>query len=64
VQLKARTPNITNDIVILTAVNGVRLGPCSLRLARKPPKTITELHELMEKYIRSDIVFRSKIEAL
>ena len=50
--------------MILAAVNGVRPGPCSSRLARKPPKTITELHEVMDKYIRSDTVFRSKTEAL
>ena len=64
IQLRARTANIIDDVVILAAVNGVRPGPCSSRLARKPPKTIVELHEVMDKYIRSDIVFRSKTEAL
>ena len=63
VQLRARTPNITDGVVILAAVNGVRTGPCSLRLTRKPPKTIVELHEVMDKYIRSDTIFRSKTEA-
>jgi hypothetical protein len=64
VQLKARTPDITYDTVILIAINRVRSGPCSSRLARKPPKTIAELHEVMEKYIRSDTVFHSKTKAL
>jgi hypothetical protein len=64
VQLKARTPNITDDTVILAAVNGVRPRPCSSRRARKPPKTIAELHEVMEKYIRSDIVHCTKTGAL
>ena len=59
VQLRARTPDITDDVVILAAVNGVRPGPCSLRLTRKPPKNIVELHEVMEKYGRADTVFWS-----
>jgi hypothetical protein len=64
IQLRARTPDLTDDAVILAAVNGVRPGPCSSRLARKPPKTITELHKVMEKYIRSDTVVHSKTKAL
>jgi hypothetical protein len=63
VQLRAKTPDIADDSVIIVATNGVRLGPCAYRLARKPPKLIVELHKVMEKYIRSDIVHRSKIEA-
>ena len=64
VQLRVRTLDITDDKVILAAVNGVRPVPCSSRLARKPSKTITELHEVMENYIRSDTVHRTKIDAL
>ena len=60
VKLRVRTPDITNDAVILAAINRVRLGPCSSRLARKSTKTIAELHEVMEKYSRADTVFRSK----
>jgi hypothetical protein len=64
VQLHARTPEITDDLVILATTNGVRSGPCSSRLARKPSKTIVELHEVMEKYIRSDTMHRTKTENL
>jgi hypothetical protein len=64
VQLRARTPNITDDIVILTVVNGVRPRPCSSGLARKPPKTIAELHEVIEKYIRLDTVHHTKTDSL
>jgi hypothetical protein len=63
VQLRVRTLDITDDAVILAAVNRVRPRPCSSRLARKPPKTIAELHEVMEKYSRADIVFCTKTEA-
>lgn len=63
VHLRARTPGITDEAVILAAVNGLRPGPCSSRLAKKPAKTIAELHEVMEKYSRVDIDFRSKTEA-
>jgi hypothetical protein len=51
-------PDITNDSVIIAATNGVRPGPCASRLTRKPPKNITELHKVMEKYIRSDTLQR------
>lgn len=54
--LRARTLGITNEVVILAAANGLRLGLCSSRLARKPPKTIAELHEVMKKYSRVDTV--------
>jgi hypothetical protein len=33
------------------------------RLTRKPPKTIAELHEVMEKYSRAETIFCSKTEA-
>jgi hypothetical protein len=64
VQLRAKTPDITDDSVIIAATNGVRPGPCASRLARKPPRDTAELHEVMDKYIRSDTVHHSKIEAL
>jgi hypothetical protein len=63
VQLRARTPDITDDAATLAAVNKVRLGPCSSRLSRKPPKTIADLHEVMEKYSRADTIFRTKTKA-
>ena len=63
VKLRVRTPDITNDAVILAAINRVRPGPCSSRIARKTPKTIVELHEVMEKYSRADTIFRTKTKA-
>jgi hypothetical protein len=63
VQLRAKTPDIIDDSVIIVATNGVRPGPCAYRLTRKPPKHIAELHKVMEKYIRLDTVHRSKTEA-
>jgi hypothetical protein len=63
VQLRAKTPDITDDSVMIVATNGVRPGPCAYRLARKPPKHIAELHKVMEKYIISDTVHHSKTEA-
>ena len=56
-QLRARTLGITNVAVILATINGLMLGLCPSRLATKPPKTITELHEVMEKYDRANTVF-------
>ena len=64
VQLRARTPNIIDDAVILEAINGVRLGPCSSMLMQNPPKTIAELHEAKDMYIGSDTILCSKTMAL
>jgi len=55
--LRTRTSNITDEAVILAAVNSLWPGPCSSRLARKPAKTIAELHKVMEKYGIADTYF-------
>lgn len=55
--LEGSYPNITVEAVILAAVTGLRSGPSSSRLARKPATTIAELHEVMEKYCRADAHF-------
>jgi len=61
--LRAHTPNITDEVVILTAVNSLCPSPCSSRLARKPTMTVAELHEVMEKYYRVDANFGMKSKA-
>lgn len=60
---RARTPNITNEAVILAIINGLRSRPRSSRLARKLATTVSELHEVMEKYCRADANFRMNSEA-
>lgn len=63
IRLRAHTPNITDETIILGVVNNLKSGPCSSRLARKPATTVAELHELMEMYCRVDADFRMKTEA-
>lgn len=62
VQARARTLGITNEAVILALVNGLRPGPCSSKLSRKPAKTIAELHNIVDKYARADTDYRAKTE--
>ena len=63
IQIRARTPGISDEAVILAAVSGLRPGPCSSKFARKPANSIEELHETMERYCRADMDFRAKSDA-
>lgn len=63
IQIRARTSGISDEAVILAAVSGLWPGPYSSMFVRKVAKTITELHEVREKYSRADTDYRTKSES-
>ena len=53
VQMKAKAPNVPEDVVIEAAIKDLRIGPFVAHLAREKPKTIEDLYSEFEKYCRS-----------
>ena len=62
VQIKAKASNVPEDIAIEAAIKGLRIGPFTDHLAREKPWTIEDLYNKFEKYCRSDIDFRRRLE--
>ena len=49
VQLKAKAPNVPEDVAIETAIKGLRIGAFVAHLAQEKPITIEELYREFEK---------------
>jgi hypothetical protein len=62
VQLKAKAPNVLEDVAIEAAIKGLRIGAFGAHLARKKPSTIEELYNKFEKYCMSDNDLRRRLE--
>ena len=54
VQLKAKAPNVPEDVAIEAAIKGLRIRAFTAHLAREKPSTIQELYKEFEKYCRLD----------
>ena len=62
VQIKAKAPNVLEDVAIEAAIKGLRLGPFVAHLASEKPRTIEDLYNEFEKYCRSDNNLRGRLE--
>ena len=62
VQMKAKAPNVPEDIAIEAAIKGLRIGPFAAHLAREKPRTIEDLYREFEKYCRSNNDLYRRIE--
>ena len=60
--MKAKAPNVPEDVAIKAAINGLRIGPFVAHLAREKPQTIEDLYNEFEKYCRSDNDLRRRLE--
>jgi hypothetical protein len=54
VQLKARAPNVSDDVAIEAAIKGLCIGPFAAHLAREKLATMQQLYSKFEKYCKSD----------
>ena len=61
-QLKAKAPDVPDEIAIEAAIKGLRIGPFTAHLARKKPTSIQQLYDEFEKYCRSDNDLRKRLE--
>ena len=61
-QLKAKAPDVPEEIAIEAAIKGLRIGPFAAHLARKKPTSIQQLYDEFEKYYRSDNDLRKRLE--
>ena len=59
-QLKAKAPDVPEEIAIEAAIKGLQIGPFAAHLARKKPTSIQQLYDEFEKYYRSDNDLRKK----
>jgi len=62
IQIKAQIPNIPDEVVIIAAIKGLRVGQCASHLAQEKPSTVAELYEVIQKYCKSDDDYRKRIE--
>ena len=60
--LKAKAPDIPDEIAIEAAIKGLQIGPFAAHLARKKPTSIQQLYDEFEKYCRSDNDLRKRLE--
>ena len=64
IKLRARGPDVTDQSIIDSVVNGISLGPCGEYLIRRRPKTVTKLFEIMQEYCISDCAKRQDLEEM
>ena len=62
VQLKAKAPNVLEDVAIEASIKGVCIRAYAAHLAREKPSTIEELYGEFEKYYRSDNDLHRRLE--
>ena len=62
IKLRAKGPDVTDQSIIDSVVNGISLGPCGEYLTRRRPKTVTKLFEIMQEYCISDRAKRRRLE--
>jgi len=62
IQIKAQVPNVPDNVVIIAAIKGLRMGQCASHFAREPPNTVLELYEVMQKFCKSDDDHRKRVE--
>ena len=61
-QMKAKAPNVLEDVAIEAAIKGLHIGPFAVHLAREKPRTIEDLYSEFEKYCRSNNDLRRRLE--
>ena len=61
-QMKAKAPNVPEDVAIKAAIKGLHIGPFVAHLAREKPWTIADLYSEFEKYCRSNNDLRKRLE--
>ena len=61
-QLKAKAPNVPEDVAIEATIKGLCIGAFTAHLAQEKPSTIEELYSEFEKYCRSDNDLRRRLE--
>jgi len=62
VQLKAKAPNVLEDVAIEAAIKGLRIKAFVAHLAWEKPSTIEELYREFEKYCKSDNALQRRLE--
>ena len=55
-------PNILDEVVIIAAIKGLRVGQCASHHAQEKLSTVAELYEVIQKYCKSDDDYRKRIE--
>jgi hypothetical protein len=60
-QQKSRTPGTDVKTTIQALISGLTPGPIASQLSREEPKTIEELFDELEKYIKSDKDHRRRV---
>ena len=61
-QLKAKAPNVPEDVAIEATIKGLHIEAFTVHLAHEKPSTIEELYREFEKYYRSDNDLRRRLE--
>ena len=61
-QVKAKAPNVLEDVAIEAAIKGLCIEAFMAHLAREKPSTIEQLYNEFEKYCRSDNDLRRRLE--
>jgi len=62
VQLKAKAPEVPEEVAIEAASKGLRIGPFAAHLVREKPQTLDALYSEFEKYCKSDSDLRSRLK--
>jgi hypothetical protein len=61
-QLKAKAPDVSDDVAIEAAIKGLRIVAFAAHLVREKPTTMQQLYAEFEKYYRSDDDYRKRLE--
>jgi hypothetical protein len=62
VQVKAKAPDILEEVAIEAAIKGLRIGPFVAHLAKEKPTSMQDLYLEFEKYCRLDNDLLKRLE--
>jgi hypothetical protein len=62
VQVKAKAPDVPEEVAIEAAIKGLCIGPFVAHLAREKPTNMQGLYNKFEKYCRSDNDLRRRLD--
>jgi hypothetical protein len=62
IQVKAKAPDVLEEVAIKAAIKSLRIGPFAAHLAKEKPTSMQDLYAEFEKYCRSDNDLRKRLE--
>ena len=62
IQIKAQSPNIQDEVVIIAAIKGLRVGQCASHLAREKPSTMLSFTKSFKNIVSQMMITEKELK--